>query len=149
MSRNFCPVKLIANWCINLIMTHSIKTLFWVIAECVLVFVLLSLPGDGFSDPASWISKIMALPYADKVVHIGLFGSLALSLFFHFEMLTDARYKTTRAKAIALIICILYGIGMEYYQKYYVPSRGFDVLDMLADAIGALSALPWWQVHCF
>jgi len=56
--------------------------------------------------------------------------------------LTDTRYKTTRAKAIALIICILYGIGMEYYQKYYVTSRGFEVLDMLADAIGALCALP-------
>lgn len=123
-------------------MTNSIKTLFWVIAEFVLVFVLLSLPGNDFNDHTSWISKIMALPYADKVVHMGLFGSLALSVFFHFEMLTDARYKTTRAKAIALIICILYGIGMEYYQKYYVTSRGFEVLDMLADAMGALCALP-------
>jgi len=127
-------------------MTNSIKTLVWVIAEFVLVFVLLSLPGNDFSDPSSWISKIMALPYADKVVHMGLFGSLALSLFFHFEMLTNTRYKTTRAKALALIICILYGIGMEYYQKYYVPTRGFDVLDMLADAIGALGALPLFQL---
>jgi VanZ family protein len=31
---------------------------------------------------------------------------------------------------------------MEYYQKYYVPSRGFDVNDMLADALGAILALP-------
>jgi VanZ family protein len=31
---------------------------------------------------------------------------------------------------------------MEYYQKYYVPSRGFEVSDMLADAIGAMLALP-------
>jgi hypothetical protein len=31
---------------------------------------------------------------------------------------------------------------MEYYQIYYVPSWCFDVLDMLADAIGALCALP-------
>jgi VanZ family protein len=123
-------------------MTNSIKTLVWVIAEFVLVFVLLSLPGNDLSDHSSWISKIMALPFADKLVHMGLFGSLALSLFFHFEMLTDARYKTTRAKAITLIICILYGIVMEYYQKYYVTSRGFEVLDMLADALGALCALP-------
>ena len=127
-------------------MTNSIKTLLWVIAEFVLVFILLSLPGNDLNDHTSWISKIMALPYADKVVHMGLFGSLALSLFFHFEMLTDKRYKTTRAKAIALIICILYGIGMEYYQKYFVPSRGFEVLDMLADAMGALSALPLFAI---
>ena len=30
----------------------------------------------------------------------------------------------------------------EYYQKYFVPSRGFEVSDMLADALGALLALP-------
>jgi VanZ family protein len=104
------------------------------------------LPGNEFNDHTSWISKIMALPFADKVVHMGLFGSLALSLFFHLELLTDKRYKSTRAKAIALIICILYGIGMEYYQKYYVPNRGFEVLDMLADAMGALCALPLFEL---
>lgn len=127
-------------------MSNSLKTLVWVIAEFVLVFVLLSLPGSEFPDHSSWISKIMALPFADKIVHIGLFGSLALSLFFHFEMLTNSKFKTNRAKAIALIICILYGIVMEYYQKYYVPNRGFEVLDMLADAIGALCALPLFEL---
>jgi len=127
-------------------MSNSLKTFVWVIAEFVLVFVLLSLPGSEFPDHASWISRIMALPFADKIVHMGLFGSLALSLFSHFEMLTNARYKTSRAKAIALIFCILYGIGMEYYQKYFVPNRGFEVLDMLADAIGALCALPLFEL---
>jgi VanZ family protein len=34
---------------------------------------------------------------------------------------------------------------MEYYQKYFVPSRGFEVGDMLADAIGALVALPFFN----
>ena len=34
---------------------------------------------------------------------------------------------------------------MEYYQKYFVPSRGFEVSDMLADAIGALLALPLYS----
>ena len=126
-------------------MTSSFKTLVWVIAEFGLVFILLSLPGSEFPDHTSWISKIMALPFSDKIVHMGLFGSLALSLFFHFELLTNSKYKTDRAKAIALIICILYGIGMEYYQKYFVPNRGFEVLDMLADAMGALCALPLFE----
>lgn len=126
-------------------MSNSIKTLAWVIAEFVLVFVLLSLPGSEFPDHTSWISKIMAIPFADKIVHMGLFGSLALSLFFHFEMLGNSKFRTDRAKAIALIICILYGIGMEYYQKFFVPNRGFEVLDMLADAIGALCVLPLFE----
>ncbi|MGI9137452.1 MAG: VanZ family protein [Sediminibacterium sp.] len=127
-------------------MSNSKKTIVWVIAEFVLVFVLLSLPGNEFPDQTSWISKIMSLPFADKIVHMGLFGSLALSIFVHFEVHTDASYKSNRVKAIALIVCILYGIGMEYYQKYFVPNRGFEILDMLADAIGALCALPVFKL---
>ena len=126
-------------------MTNSFKTLVWVIFEFVLIFILLSMPGNDIQG-TSWISLIMHLPYADKVVHMGLFGSLALSLFIHFEQLSNISFRSTRAKALSLILCILFGIGMEYYQKYFVPSRGFDVIDMLADAIGALLALPFFNL---
>jgi VanZ family protein len=126
-------------------MATSLKTLCWVVAEFILIYVLLSLPGSDMPDPNSWISIIMSLPFADKILHMALFGSLALSLFFHFEMSEKPSLKTTRTKALALIVCILYGIGMEYYQKYYVPSRGFEVLDMLADATGALCAIPVFE----
>jgi len=126
-------------------MAISLKTLCWVLAEFILIFILLSLPGSNFHNPNSWIATVMALPFADKIVHMALFGSLALSLFFHFEMSAKPTLKTTRTKALALILCILYGIGMEYYQKYFVPSRGFEVLDMLADAVGALCALPLFE----
>ena len=35
---------------------------------------------------------------------------------------------------------------MEYYQKWYVPSRGFEVKDMIADAAGVLLAFPLYQL---
>jgi hypothetical protein len=114
------------------------KTRLWVIAEMVIIFVLLTLPGNRFHTPSNWFK---GLPI-DKIVHMVLFGSLALSFFCHFEHSKYPFLKTVRAKAYVLIFCILYGIGMEFYQKYYVPSRGFEVADMLADAIGALLALP-------
>jgi VanZ family protein len=123
-------------------MTNSFKTLVWVIFEFVLIFILLSMPA-GNTPGNNWISYLLQLPFADKVIHIGLFGSLALSLFFHFEQYSKASFQTTRIKALTLILCILYGIGMEFYQKYFVPSRGFEVGDMLADATGALLALPF------
>jgi len=129
-------------------MTNSFKTLVWVIFEFVLIFILLSMPGSDIQG-RSWISFIMHLPYADKVVHMGLFGSLALSIFSHFEQYTNFSFRSTRTKALSLILCILFGIGMEFYQKYFVPSRGFEVGDMLADAMGALLALPFfnWVKH--
>ena len=114
------------------------KTLLWVVAEIVLVFFLLSIPGNQFHTPSKWFGDFPI----DKLVHIVLFGSLALSFFAHFEQSKNQYLQSVRAKALVLIFCILYGIGMEFYQKYFVPSRGFEVSDMLADAIGAILAVP-------
>ena len=69
-------------------MTNSFKTLVWVIIEFVLIFILLRMPGSDIQG-TSWMSLILNLPYADKVVHMGLFGSLALSIFFHFEQYSN------------------------------------------------------------
>jgi VanZ family protein len=114
------------------------KALLWVIGELLIIFILLSMASSDFSTSPKWFKNLPV----DKVVHVILFGSLALSFFFYFEQSAVKSLKTTSAKACVLIFCILYGIGMEYYQKYFVPSRGFEVSDMLADAIGALLALP-------
>jgi VanZ family protein len=114
------------------------KTWLWVVAEIVIIFILLSLPGNSFHTSSNWFGF---LPI-DKMVHMILFGSLAFSLFYSFENSKYNGLKTVRAKAYALIFCMLYGIAMEYYQKYFVPSRGFEVADMLADTAGAILALP-------
>ena len=115
-----------------------LKTWIWVLFELAIVFILLSLPASNFHDQSNWFGD---LPI-DKLVHICLFSSLSFSILVHFETSKYPILKTVRANAYVLIFCILYGIGMEYYQKYFVPSRGFDVNDMLADAAGAIIALP-------
>ena len=114
------------------------KYLIWVIAEIALVFVLLSLPGSSFKSTTE-------LPI-DKIVHVILFGSLAWSFYCFFDHTTIQALKSVRAQAWAMIFCIVYGIAMEYYQKWYVPSRGFEVKDMIADAAGVLLALPLYQL---
>ena len=117
------------------------KILIWVISEIILVFLILTYPIDISNLTSHWFEK---LPI-DKLIHICLFGSLALSILVYFQYSTNSSLKTIRAKALALIFCILYGIGLEYYQKYFVPTRSFDVVDMLADALGALLALPFFN----
>jgi VanZ family protein len=115
-----------------------VKTWIWVIFEMAIVFILLSVPASNFHAQSNWFGNFPV----DKLVHVCLFGSLSFSILVHFEKSKYAILKTIRANAYVLIFCILYGIAMEYYQKYYVPSRGFDVNDMLADAVGAIIALP-------
>jgi VanZ family protein len=116
------------------------KTLLWVVAEIIAIFILLSLPGSNFQNHAKWFGDFPM----DKLVHIALFGSLAFSFLVHFEKTKIHALQSVRAKALVLLFCVLYGIGMEFYQKYFVPSRGFEVSDMLADAVGALLALPFF-----
>ena len=127
--------KPMRSWCTN---PTFMKYLIWVIAEIAIVFVLLSLPGSSFKSPTE-------LPI-DKIVHVILFGSLAWSFYCFFDHTTIQALKSVRAQAWAMIFCIVYGIAMEYYQKWYVPSRGFEVKDMIADAAGVLLALPLYQL---
>ena len=127
--------KPMRSWCTN---PTFMKYLIWVIAEIALVFVLLSLPGSSFKSTND-------LPI-DKIVHVILFGSLAWSFYCLLDHTTIQALKSVRAQAWAMIFCIVFGIGMEYYQKWYVPSRGFEVKDMIADAAGVLLALPLYQL---
>jgi len=39
---------------------------------------------------------------------------------------------------IIAIICLSYGIGMEFVQDRFIPKRSFDTGDILADGIGCL-----------
>jgi len=43
---------------------------------------------------------------------------------------------------IALCI-ILYGVSMEFVQKFFAFERSFDLFDIVADSVGSLLALGW------
>ena len=39
------------------------------------------------------------------------------------------------------ILCLSYGIAIEYIQLYWVPHRSFDLGDIIADAAGAAAGV--------
>jgi VanZ family protein len=58
------------------------------------------------------------------------------------------RNVSWRAVLAAIIISSVYGVLDEYHQRF-VPGRSFDVLDMVADAIGSIagaSAVGAWSI---
>lgn len=82
----------------------------------------------------------------DKVVHAGLFGGLVFLTSF------PLKKTSPRFAAIYLIIAVLstlYGIAMEYVQKYFTTDRDFDVWDMVADGTGCVIAYFFiqWQLR--
>ena len=100
-----------------------------------LTTILLVIPGNTIPS-ASWLDKI----YFDKWVHAGLFGILTWIWCWalaHFNMKPAGM---RRAFLLIAILALGYGIGMEFVQKYWASQRGFELLDMCADALGAAIA---------
>jgi VanZ family protein len=111
------------------IFSSRLPALVWTIV----IFVLLSLPGKMLPDESN-----LGIPQLDKYVHIFLFGSFVFLWSFYYAFKMEKRISNNSISIRALIIACLYGITMEFVQKYFIPNRDFDLYDILADIIGAL-----------
>jgi len=69
----------------------------------------------------------------DKWVHTGLFLVLYLLVRAAFS------WKLNPYTFVVLLFCVLYGVLIEYIQKWFIPNRSFDLFDILADAAGAVT----------
>ena len=85
--------------------------------------------------PGADLPKVSFLDqiYFDKWVHIGLFGGLTFLAGFPY-----IRVGSATGKLLIKIgtIFIIYGVLMEFVQKYFASQRSFDISDMIADAAG-------------
>jgi len=97
----------------------------------------LCLPGSVLPKE-KWFDKI----WLDKWIHIGLFMVMVFSWSWFVAMRGGPRKSTFVQVAI---YSLFYGIAMEFFQKYFVPNRSFDIADMLADGIGCVLGLYIWM----
>jgi VanZ family protein len=100
----------------------------------IIVTMLLCLPGTEFPK-STWLEKI----WFDKWVHTGLFLVLAFSWcwYFYNKQPGEAKIKTVFIRVTFL--SIIYGILMELIQQFFIPFRGFEFTDILADAGGSMA----------
>lgn len=96
----------------------------------IIANILFLMPGEDV--PAiSFLDEI----YFDKWVHAGL--------FFGLVFLTALPYLKTQRLSKKLLIkisitFILYGVLIEFLQRYVAIDRDYDVYDMIADSIGCV-----------
>lgn len=124
--------------CINIAQTIDLKKtvfpLFVATGWFIISFILLTLPGSAIPKE-NWLDKI----WADKWVHIVMFGLLTF-LWCRVGVSLDKKKKSLHSFfAVVAILSAAYGIGMEFVQKYCVSNRSFDIGDIIADSVGALS----------
>lgn len=80
------------------------------------------------------------IPYGDKIAHTVLYGMMALLLNY------GLHFKHIKCFGISLQIGAIYVLlfaGLEELTQYYIPSRTFDIGDLLADFIGVVLASLW------
>ena len=112
---------------LNNIKPSYIPAITWFIISTV----LLTIPGSAFPKE-NWLDKI----WFDKWVHIGMFAFMVI--LWCWAMLKIFSVDT-RLKTLFIWIglcCLIYGIGMEFVQKYFIPNRSFDEGDIIADVVG-------------
>ena len=108
------------------ILSKRYPALIWTL----IIFILLTIPGSLLpSEPG------FKIPEFDKFIHISIFCVFVILWSFYFAAKTE---KKNRSIFFVLFIsACLYGIAMEYVQKYFIPRRDFDLEDILADLIGS------------
>jgi VanZ family protein len=120
----------------------SIKWFVPALVWFVISFTLLVLPGNDLPH-----NDFFNIPYFDKWVHTGMFFLLS-SLFSLPFTQSNFNVRTVREWFVRVaILVIVYGIAMEFVQKYFTVGRSFDVIDIIFDTIG--SFLGWSAISIF
>ncbi|MGY6744450.1 MAG: VanZ family protein [Cecembia sp.] len=103
-----------------------LPALIWLLV----VVVALLTPGNN-------LPKVPLFPYADKLVHLGVFGLLTF-LWCRVGTLDEkGKIKSGKLLTNILVFSIFFPILLEYLQMY-VPNRSFEFADILANLLGGL-----------
>lgn len=103
----------------------------------IIVLVLMCTPGNDLPEIDTWFQRF----FIDKWIHIAAFGLLAYLFMLPVQKSNlGAREKWLYFLRIAISASV-WGLTIEFIQKYYIPNRSFDLLDWVADSLGAFSAL--------
>ncbi|MFQ6109139.1 MAG: VanZ family protein [Candidatus Aminicenantales bacterium] len=80
------------------------------------------------------------LPMADKAAHCLEYAGLALLMAFGFFKSLNPSFSLKRKAALAVSSALILALLDETHQ-YFVPGRQAEILDLLADSIGAFIGL--------
>jgi len=109
----------------------NVSTVVFAIIWLLIITTLLCIPGTELPK-IKWENKI----WLDKWVHVFLFMVLVILWNNVYAGKKNTQNNIRKIFFQIMILGILYGILMELVQKYFIPYRTFDFIDMIADAAG-------------
>ena len=98
--------------------------------------VLLTLPANYLPH-----TGLFGIANFDKLVHFGMFFMLTVLFCLPFLKSSANISSITSTFNRVVLGVILYGIIMEFVQKYFTLGRSFDLIDILFDGLGTVAGL--------
>ena len=112
----------------------------WTLSVLTVALILwLTLVPDPLGDDAPRL-----FPGADKVVHAVMFGFLTVMILLDRQRKKNWIRLSAPFVWMAALFSTMSGIGIEVAQLEMELGRGFEVADMVADAIGAALCAAIW-----
>ena len=103
-----------------------------------LSLVLFCLPGSALPK-----NPLLVALHADKLAHIILFFILCFLFARPFRNTGLGQESRRQWFLFIMLTGVLYGISIEFVQKYWIPNRSFEIGDIVADGTGCF--LAWWN----
>ncbi len=121
----------------NMKQTYNNFIFYWVpaIVYCVFIFIQSEFPSAV---------KTRDIPHIDKLIHFLGYGLLGI-LFFRAFRTTSLKENADRLMLVSMAASALYGVSDEIHQ-YYVPFRSADIADALADTLGSVYGVFFYQI---
>lgn len=106
------------------------------IAWFIFVLILTIIPGDDLPNN-KWLSTINF----DKMVHVGLWLVMVLLFCYPFKSLLQLTGKEKMRYFLWFaVLGSLWGLSVEFIQKFFVAGRSFDLFDWAGDSLGSVAA---------
>lgn len=106
---------------------------FLALAWLLFITILLCTPGSQLPK-VGWSDKV----WLDKWAHVFLFLVLVI-LWCRAYVKAGLVINIKKIFIRILILSVVYGVGMEIAQHFFIPNRSFDFGDMIADVIGSVA----------
>ncbi|MCP4520079.1 MAG: VanZ family protein [Cytophagales bacterium] len=106
-----------------MLLKYNFYTICW-----ALVILILSVV-------ASSTNANIEISLVDKLVHAGMYATLAFFMIVGFLKQRSQRYIHFNAIRLSIIVCTSYGLLIEVMQSF-LQYRTFDLWDLLANTVG-------------
>ena len=120
---------------------------FWkTILFSIIILILCLLPSSGTSHSR------LNIPHFDKILHFGFYFMLSVIFVYEIRLNHVNRKKSNKSSSkfrkivIVFLYCVVLGLLIEILQHYLIASRSDDLLDLVADTLGAIFGIVFMRI---